>query len=433
MISSYAVKKQNVVTIPIVMDKALKQMLMGLYHKESDIFELLKIAHLNLKLRKVFVLDVEIDDFENLSKSRNENERELLIYSMLNIINEIAKGYGGGLASNYGAKTFAVVIDMPEGNSELMLKSHIYKVATKIKEYLNNYLNTSVTIGISDICRGMKQIQKGYGQALNAVNFKMYLGKSRVISYSEVREFSTERISFDHKREFEFINNLNRRNISSAFSVVEAFLNEHLEKLVLPDILYMDCYELINYFYKIMNVYNSNEKSINVDNEPFHLMLQRLETLEDIKVFFFTLVRSITGDKAGNESKRFRLEISKAIEYMNENYSKDINLDMIAEYSKISKSYLCVLFKEEIGEGIIEFLNKLRVQKAKQFMSSNNYKIYEIAEAVGIPNVKYFSKVFKEFEGISPKVFKLRGGNLDILKNSQFPSNLFDFGLTQHN
>ncbi len=98
--------------------------------------------------------------------------------------------------------------------------------------------------------------------------------------------------------------------------------------------------------------------------------------------------------------------INEAIKYINNNFSKDITLKMIANYVHISESYFSVLFKEEIGMTFTDYLTKLRIKKAKQFLIEYELKIYEIADKVGYHSAKYFIKVFRKNEGSTPNQFR---------------------------
>ncbi|HZK26497.1 MAG TPA: helix-turn-helix transcriptional regulator, partial [Thermoclostridium sp.] len=72
----------------------------------------------------------------------------------------------------------------------------------------------------------------------------------------------------------------------------------------------------------------------------------------------------------------------------------------------VSTSYLSRMFKKELGVNFIDYLNGLRVEKAKELLIDSQYKTYEVAEEVGISDAHYFSRLFKKYEGISPTEFR---------------------------
>jgi len=104
--------------------------------------------------------------------------------------------------------------------------------------------------------------------------------------------------------------------------------------------------------------------------------------------------------------KMLSREISKATNYIKANYNKNINLKNIAENVNLNPAYLSSLFKKELGINFIDYLNGLRVEKARELLLETNLMTYEIAENVGFSEETYFSKVFKSVVGTSPTEFR---------------------------
>lgn len=98
--------------------------------------------------------------------------------------------------------------------------------------------------------------------------------------------------------------------------------------------------------------------------------------------------------------------ILRAIDFIRNHYNESISLDMIASNLDITPEYLSTLFNREVGENFSSFLKKFRISHAKRLLKGTDKKIYEIAETVGYSDSKYFNRVFKEIEGISPGDFR---------------------------
>lgn len=101
--------------------------------------------------------------------------------------------------------------------------------------------------------------------------------------------------------------------------------------------------------------------------------------------------------------------VKKIITYINENYSHKISLDKIAQNMYLSPVYISKIFKEETGESPINYLIKIRLEKAKEILlQSNSNSIKEVATLVGYEDAYYFSKLFKKYYGVSPLNYKKR-------------------------
>ncbi|MBE6602167.1 MAG: helix-turn-helix domain-containing protein [Ruminococcaceae bacterium] len=97
-----------------------------------------------------------------------------------------------------------------------------------------------------------------------------------------------------------------------------------------------------------------------------------------------------------------RNPVEYAKQYIEEFYSSDLSADHIASVVGISPSYLRALFKKGEGESPIHYLNRIRIERAKEMISSNMFTLEEIARSCGFQNVYYFNRVFKSFTGITP-------------------------------
>ncbi|GKX67235.1 response regulator [Inconstantimicrobium mannanitabidum] len=100
------------------------------------------------------------------------------------------------------------------------------------------------------------------------------------------------------------------------------------------------------------------------------------------------------------------LVIKNTVDYLNKNYKNNITLNEMAEYNNISSFYLSRLFAKETGKNFVDYLNEIRIEKAKALLKENNYKYYEIADMVGIKDAHYFSKIFKKYTGLTPSDYK---------------------------
>lgn len=98
--------------------------------------------------------------------------------------------------------------------------------------------------------------------------------------------------------------------------------------------------------------------------------------------------------------------MDKAVEYINKNYDKDINLSMVSNFVSLNYSYFSQIFKEYTGESFVNYIKKIRIEKAKELLKDSPYKVYEIGEKVGYEDTKQFTKIFRKIVGISPKEYR---------------------------
>ena len=98
--------------------------------------------------------------------------------------------------------------------------------------------------------------------------------------------------------------------------------------------------------------------------------------------------------------------IKKVCSYVDENLSSDISLDTAADFAGVRHFYLSKLFKEEKGETFINYISDKRLEKSRQLLEQTELSIKEITAEVGYNDQNYFSRIFKNKYGLSPKEYR---------------------------
>ncbi|MDF2614660.1 MAG: DNA-binding response regulator [Clostridia bacterium] len=107
-----------------------------------------------------------------------------------------------------------------------------------------------------------------------------------------------------------------------------------------------------------------------------------------------------------NTGREANTPILKAVNYINENYNKELSLDIVAQAVFVSPAYLSGLFKQVLDVNFIDYIHKVRIDKAKTLLTSTDWKNYEISAQIGYACEKYFSQVFKKYTSLTPSQFR---------------------------
>ena len=138
--------------------------------------------------------------------------------------------------------------------------------------------------------------------------------------------------------------------------------------------------------------------------EDFHYSIVNLDRLTDIIKIFIDFSVKVMDEL--RQAKNGELIVNQAINFIENNSDRKISLEDIASELKISKHYLCNLFKQKTGETTSAYINKLRIEKAKKLLLMGDYGVKEIFEEVGFTNQYYLSKVFKKITGMTISEYK---------------------------
>ncbi|RED75723.1 response regulator transcription factor [Cohnella phaseoli] len=122
--------------------------------------------------------------------------------------------------------------------------------------------------------------------------------------------------------------------------------------------------------------------------------------------------RSEPREKSAGTASEPRAEISRGLEQqvrklLEREYNQVFDLRKLSEKVGFSPSYVSKMFRQQAGETITDYLNRLRTEKAKQFLVDHpDLKVYEVADLVGFTDNMYFQKIFKKLVGMTPKEYQ---------------------------
>lgn len=115
-------------------------------------------------------------------------------------------------------------------------------------------------------------------------------------------------------------------------------------------------------------------------------------------------MEQLIGDSKSNLSPAIRT----AKIFIANNYKQDIGLSDVARVVNLSSVYFSGLFKKEMGENFVDYLNRVRIDAAKVLLKDVRNNIGEIAEQCGFSDTRYFAKIFKRSVGITPSDYRKR-------------------------
>lgn len=158
------------------------------------------------------------------------------------------------------------------------------------------------------------------------------------------------------------------------------------------------------------------------DFAQFHALFQSLEEklpalnkndyLEEFSLFliaFFRAFKPIWERSEGQFSTgttRKTHQAERILGWLEEHYTEPLRLDQMATELHLSPYHLSHLFKECTGSSISDYVTARRIQQAVKLLSSTDYSVAQIGEAIGVTNCSYFCKMFKVQMGITPHQYR---------------------------
>jgi len=264
------------------------------------------------------------------------------------------------------------------------------------------------TVGIGSYCHSADNINKSYKEALLSLN-TIHKDKGEVILYESIKDLVDAKTKYYYpvRIEQEIINNVKIGNIEKVKMLLQEVYNENFKEIQLSgQISRILIYNIVSTVIKILDDLKIDLSRFEDANILFQLY--NSETVNDAYNSLITTYTIICGLVNENKKSGNRYLFEKIEQYLKDEYSNsEISLVLIAQKFNLSISYLSRFFKEHAGVNFNDYLQKLRIEKAKQiFTESDNIFVEEVAYKVGYNNSGALIRAFKKYEGITPGEYK---------------------------
>lgn len=331
-----------------------------------------------------------------------QDDRDLTYFTVLNVINEHLMNHQCGIAFRYLSNKGEVVIlfwDKFKQLDELLV--HIYQTMKKV-------LKISCPIALGKAVDESCHLIESYKHA------KQLLLNSNILETKESRVYANEGQSqntltnlMSYSSQIELA--VKAGEIGAFEEVIKQVTEEIKENrfLSLKQLLLLEkeyqviCNRWLKKYSIPLIVADELEKRVDLyfdEDGNFQLDQYISRKKREISIFLKFVNRQSQQEK-GNI-------LSDIEKYLQENFDQDVKLQEISDQFFLSREYISRKFKQEFKVNISDYLVKIRINKAKSLLKNSHLKIYEISSMIGYQDDKYFRKVFKKVEGMTPNEYR---------------------------
>ena len=282
--------------------------------------------------------------------------------------------------------------------SVTVIKKIFHSVAHGAVQYFDSSLNAVY----SNIFKPIEQVENGYKEYSEQEQVLFYKVKNtNLIKHMDAITF-TEPNVFDLKKanNKNMIEAIGQENLEKTSKLIEGVGEYFEEGNVSPMIVKIFYSNLMGDIFSSYGLFLSNRKIFET-HKTYHYQIEHSDQLEDIVKLLIDFSANLIEEIQNMRYNNSKAMIHQALNFIEYHYSEDISLDDVAKELNLSKNYLCSIFKKETGENMSLYINKRRIDKAKQLLLESDSKIKDIFERVGYSNPQYFSKVFKKITGLT--------------------------------
>ncbi len=361
-----------------------------------------------LKDRDYFIAVVNINNFMELIREEDEEQKYIVNLSFYNLVTKFLSSLGTDLSNE--DKLGYSVINYKIDQLVIVVYEDIDKFIPAFEDLIKigrQELGFSITTGIGNKYKNLTDVHISYREACSAALLDRVYGREIVYIFND--------LNFGNKVYSKQLHILGDTKLYDdlkigAFPEIKKDIVDIITQIKSSK-LELDAINTIIYNIVLLSCKTINELGYDVFEimgEDFNLHfdvkeINNLVQLEEWLLSFFYKVNEFINQKRSNRNEKL---LSKVKDYVDRNYSENITLTSISKDFGISSGYLSVLFNDHIGQNFIDYLTNLRIQSAKNLLKSTDLKIYEIADRVGYRDAYYFSTAFKKIVGINPTDYR---------------------------
>lgn len=357
--------------------------------------------------KSVAVLIAEMNG-DDLSTNQN-----ILKIALMNVVEELVQNETqfGGWAEWFGNRRLIVVIASDE--QEGLDRELLMDLAKQMHMWIAENFRLRFTFGIGRTVPGWEEITRSYASADAGLQHRLTLGKDAIVLSEqlpdriELQSYKYLQMLADFVREFRLTGDGWRTQLDQMFVAFnEDQITDNDIRMLLQALIQMLSREFGELSERLQSQF-AEEILTRLRSD-----IQQVETLEGIQEILQEWFKEVYRNYVSvNETKSHRAMINELRIYIEEHFDDpDLSLKHLSDRFQISGKYASYLFKEEFEMKFVDFLVKLRVEKACRLLSASDMAVQDIALQVGYANAISFGRVFKRIMGVTPGDYRKQSG-----------------------
>lgn len=285
------------------------------------------------------------------------------------------------------------------------LKEHSYKKILGVRNKIKDNFLVKMSFGISEAYNGLGLIRNSYNQALTVIN-NIDSFEIDIINFGDIKSNAFRQFQYPYELEHLLTEKIRLGLTELAMGLfVEIF--DYTSTCLKEDVNRVK-FELLELYFTLSRMaFEYDVPCTDLDgfimsrNKYYNLL-----TVQEIYHIFDEEIRSLCVKFNEERNKKAKKTMFQAVQFIKENFMKEITLEDVAKKVCISPNYFSRMFKNEFNQSFIDYLTKVRIDNAKAMILKAGKSISDICWDVGYNDPNYFTKVFKKVSGLTPSEFK---------------------------
>lgn len=286
------------------------------------------------------------------------------------------------------------------------------EAAKRLNRGLGELTASPVSIVINEHTCSMDNIYQAYVQSVALLMTRKYTLESVVIRSGKQEEETEE------ERVYSRISEAQMKELRTLWKTGN---KKAIRKMIFGNIGIRDCsrqqWQYLEVKQTVHRIVNTWEEAMTGNQEKqnyldYEGMVEAADkAVEQLDALYLCEILDEMIELAADAAQEEYLEaasnlVRQAAAYIDACYFEPLTLSGLAEKYHVENSYFSRIFRKEMGETLIHYLTRTRIEKAKEHIRSGDTNLAEVAFMVGYDDYTYFNKVFRKMTGVSPREYK---------------------------
>lgn len=361
----------------------------------------------------VAVVILEIDKYADFCIGYSHGDQQLLKFVITRVVKEISQHQGIDTWNEWiGNHQVGMLCAVSQDNEAS--RSTVRQFCEAVRNWIEDNLRFTVSLGIGHIVHSIPDASRSYHSALEALQYKPAFGANKTIAHWEIDTLPQGQI-YRYLPEIRSMAQYYRLGqeewkpcLRQLFSRLKAALAPR------DEIISAMSYMVFTIQQEMAALPEEMSQSFEQDAlDKLNRLLHQFDTLEQIEPGFLQILNDAAGKLSVLRERRDNHQLIRQVrEYIDAHFANpDLSLAHLSDEFHLSFKNLSRIFKEEFGENFVDYLAKVRIERAKQFMMDMpDESIQEIARNVGYTHSISFIRMFKKMEGVTPGQYRKHFG-----------------------
>ncbi|WP_028608878.1 response regulator [Paenibacillus harenae] len=360
---------------------------------------------------RYLLMYVSLDTLPVKTRNYTLKDWEAYFYALENIMGEVVANHlpdseGQSWCWRGGNSDFWTLLYSPGEEEKLLAGAE--DLSERIRSAIRIYTPFSASIAHGEVIEDLYLLTDAKRQCLSLINYRLVYGGNRMFK-KDSEEMAADKTQDREHGDIAPISGRLRQAVEQA-ELAEALghsnhIFRELERMESPVLIQRTVQNVFLLIHSVAPAgYDDADPVISL--EGVGQILKKSANLRELQSEIDKLIAHVIGEIESSRQSDRAKPVEQAKAWIRANLANDLTIKKIADTVYMNPTYFCHCFKIQTGETVLNYATRLRIERAKELLRDPHIKLQEVCDRIGYQDVKYFSKLFKEWAGQSPSKYR---------------------------